>query len=182
MSRGRRGATSCARPRASPSSQAAIAAIQEYAGTTGRSPWDVGYTGRVGTPATQALRLARDAGLCHDIAASLPHAATMPGFQVWAAAEQRHAFASMALDRGLVMGMPVEEARRFAAAAIRHATALKELPDGLASIEAMGMPADSLESVLLAARAIVRDGPASAPKESKSIETLDKKGVRYSVW
>ena len=162
--------------------QTAIAAIQEYASANSRSPWDVGYTGRVGTPATQALRLARDAGFCNDIAACLPEGAQAPGFQIWAAAEERHAFASMALDRGLVMGMPVEEARRFAAAALRHATALKALPDGPALVEAMGIPAGSVEAVSIAAHAIVRDGTRPDPRDSKSVDTLDKKGVRYSIW
>ena len=162
--------------------QTAIAAIQEYAAISGRSPWDVGYTGRVGSPATQALRLARDAGLCNDIAATLPDGPAAAGFHIWGIAEERHAFASMALDRGLVMGMPLDEARRFASAAIKHAAALKNLPDGLASIEAIGIPAGALEAVILAARAIVPAGPLPDPRDGKSVDPLDKKGIRYSVW
>lgn len=165
-----------------PDVQTAIAAIQEYAALSSRSPWDVGYTGRVGSPATQALRLARDAGLCSDIAATLPDGPAATGFQMWGVAEERHAFASMALDRGLVMGMPLEEARRFASAAIKHANVLKTLPDGLASIEAIGIPAGALEGVILAARAIVPDGPLADTREGKAIQALDKKGVRYSIW
>lgn len=162
--------------------QTAISAIQEYANISGRSPWDVGYTGRVGSAATQALRLARDAGLCLDIAATLAEGEAAPGFRIWGVAEERHAFASMALDRGLVMGMPLEEARRFASAAIRHATALKSLPDGMAALDAMGIPAGAVDAVLLAARPIVPDGPLNRPAEGKSVEALDRKGVRYSVW
>jgi hypothetical protein len=171
------------RPPPSPADvHSVISAIQEYAALSGHSPWDVGYTGRVGAPATQALRLARDAGICNDIASTLPDGAAAAGFQIWGVAEERHAFASMALDRGLVMGMPLEEARRFAAAAARHATTLKTLPDGLASIEAIGIPAGALDAVLLAARAIVPDGSLTDPRDGKSVEALDKKGVRYAVW
>ena len=162
--------------------QAAILAIQEYASVTGRSPWNVGYTGRVGSAATQALRLARDAGICADIAATLPDGATAPGFQIWHEAEQRHAFVSMALDRGLVMGMPLDEARRFASSAMQRANALKAAPDALAAMAVAGLPVASVEAVIIAARAIMPDGPPPCSPYGKSVETPDMKGFRYTVW
>jgi hypothetical protein len=162
--------------------QAALAGIQEYASATGRSPWNVGYTGRVGSPATQALRLSRDAGLCSDIAAALPGGPAARGFAIWTEAEEHHAFASMALDRSLVMGMPVEEARRFASAAIRRGAALLAAPPGTKPLDAAGLPPDSLAAVMLAARAIMPNGPQPRSWESKSVDALDKVGVRYSIW
>jgi hypothetical protein len=161
--------------------QAAIAAVQEYASITGRSPWDVGYTGRIGSPATQALRLARDAGICSDIAASLPDGPAMPGFAIWSAAEERHAFASMALDRSLVMGMPVEEAQRFASAVLRHAAAIKAAPDGSTASEGPGFHGASLEAVALAARAVMPNGPQPRRWEA-TVESLEQRGVKYMVW
>jgi hypothetical protein len=159
-----------------------IAAVQNYAGTTGRSPWNVGYTGRVGSAATQALRLARDAAICCDIAADLPEGPNAGGFQIWTQAEDCHAFSSMTLDPTLVRGLTVEDARRFASAALRHATMLLALPGGIAAIEASGIPAPSVTAAINHAKAIVSDGPLPRPWEAKPVPEVNQGAGPRVIW
>ena len=159
-----------------------ISAIQEYAITTGRSPWDVAYARRGGSPATQALRLARDAAACCDIAAGLPGGPDAQGFPIWVEGEERHAFASMSLDRSLVMGMVFDEALRFASSALRRADKLAALPDGPAILEAEGLPPDSLKMVAVVARAVVPNGPRPRPWEGKAGNSTGGTVGQPKVW
>jgi hypothetical protein len=161
---------------------AALAGVQEYATTTGRSPWNVGYTGHAGAAAVQALRLACDAATCSDVAAGIGARVAAPGFQIWTEAEECHAFASMALDPSLVIAMPPEARHRMASAAVRRANALLAAPGGLATLNAVGFAPASLEAVMLAARDILPNGPEPRRWECRSVEALDKLGARYSVW
>jgi hypothetical protein len=159
-----------------------VSAIQEYAITTGRSPWDVRYARRGGSPGAQALRLARDAAACCDIAARLPEGLEAQGFPIWSEGEERHAFASMALDRSLVMGMLYDEALRFASSALRRASKLATAPDGPAIIEAEGLPPDSLKMVAAIARAVVPDGPRPRPWEGKAGDPTGAIVGQPKVW
>jgi curved DNA-binding protein CbpA len=157
----------------------AVSGIQNYAAITGRSPWDVGsawWSGGSlrGTPASRALRLARDAAACGDIAAGMPGGRDAPGFRIWSEAEERHAFAAMALDRTLMREMLYDDALRFASAAVRHADSLAKSPGGHAAIEAAGLPADSLKAVAFAARSILPDGPQPRPWETAAMAARQK--------
>jgi len=64
----------------------------------------------------------------------------------------------------------------------QRANALKAAPDALAAMAVAGLPVASVEAVIIAARAIMPDGPPPCSPYGKSVETPDMKGFRYTVW
>ncbi|MBV9749373.1 MAG: hypothetical protein JO157_11210 [Acetobacteraceae bacterium] len=97
-----------------------VRAVQAYAESEALSPLLVGYSGP-GRPAQQALGLYRDARILRD-AVGEPVPAP-----IWQQAIDVHAFAVVALDRRILLELPLTEAYELAAAAVRHADlALRE--------------------------------------------------------
>ncbi|HET7883984.1 MAG TPA: hypothetical protein VFL55_24065 [Acetobacteraceae bacterium] len=98
-----------------------VLTVQHYAATAELSPMLVAYTGPI-RPAMQALSLLRDARTLRDAVAA--SAAGGPGrAAIWQRALEFHAFAIVALDHGMLLDLPMEEAYEIAAAAVRHADA-----------------------------------------------------------
>lgn len=103
-----------------------ILTLQSYAEESGLSPFAVGYSGP-GRPAAQALSLLRDARTLRDAV----HAAEAGGEEradFWQRAIDFHAFAVVALDHRILLDLPLADAYKLAAAAIRQAEAAMRAP------------------------------------------------------
>ena len=106
-----------------------ISTVQSYATETGLSPLLVAYSGP-GRPITQAF------GLLHDARAL--HQAVSAGGDgedhrlIWREAVGFHSYAIVALDRRILLDLPLEDAYEIATAAIRHADAAVQCPHRVA--------------------------------------------------
>ena len=100
----------------------AVRKAQLWAAANGMDLLCVPYAGAVSVPAMQAVMLSRDAGTLASLALELPGHDAAPGHAMWADAEEMHAFAALALDRGVILRLEVAEAERLASCAVRYAT------------------------------------------------------------
>ena len=104
---------------------AALQIIEEWASLRGCQLMKVGYEGSAGTLADCARGLAYDAISCMELSAELPHGKG-GGYGRWERAVERHSYAAVALDFGVLQHMPFDKARLIAAAAIRHVAAMSD--------------------------------------------------------
>jgi len=102
-----------------------ILAVQSYAEKSGLAPMLAGYSGR-GRLALQALGLMRDARTVRD---AVREAGEEDRAAMWQRAIDFHAFAVVALEHGMLLELPMDEAYEVAAAAIRLETAARTTPD-----------------------------------------------------
>ena len=100
-----------------------ILSLQSYAENSGLSPMMVGYSGP-GKPAAQALSLWRDARTLRDAVSGYSECAS-----VWQRAIDFHAFAIVALNRRILLYLPLDDAYELAAAATRQAEDAMRSPD-----------------------------------------------------
>ena len=102
---------------------AALQIVEEWASLHGSQLMKVGYEGSAGTLADCARGLAYDAISCLELSAALPHGKGGGEYGRWECAVERHSYAAVALDFGMLQHMPFDKARMIAAAAIRHVAA-----------------------------------------------------------
>lgn len=94
--------------------------VEEWASIRGCQLLKVGYEGTLGTFADRARGLAYDAISCMGLSAKLPDGEGGPGYRRWECAVERHSYAAVALDPGILRHISFDKARIIAASAIRH--------------------------------------------------------------
>lgn len=147
-----------------------IAIIQDWSLQTGKNPFVLAYEHRRVSP-DDAPSLAFDASTCLAIAEALPEGADAPGFGMWEAAEEFHAFAVMVVRPRVLKTMEWSKAQSFASAAARQAQAALDDP-GLRLPEfpnSDGRPQP--RCVLAATRFAIPDGPL--PRRTSTIKPVD---------
>ena len=113
-----------------------------------------------GKRAQQALDLLRDACTLHDAVCAAPEGGEMRA-SFWQRAIDLHAFAVVALDPRVLLNLPLDEAYRIAAAAVRQADAAVQTPDAVEMpLLPFGFPF-APEVVALHARACLPDKGAA---------------------
>ena len=100
-----------------------LSVVQEWSTISGKNALMVPYGGRRHTIQECAQHLLSDAMTSVEIAQDLPDGLTAPGFQVWEAAEEFHAYAVVSMVPQSLRNMTFERARGCAAAAGRLAQA-----------------------------------------------------------
>ena len=108
-----------------------IEIVQEWGDRSGRNPFFIDLDGeeRGEMLARQAVALAADACICTTIAAGRSGGTKAPGFGIWEAAEEFHAYAVLSLNSRFLTSMDYDKAQLIASAASRFATAAIGNPD-----------------------------------------------------
>ncbi len=104
---------------------AVVSAVQLWCTTRRRPAMHVPYTGRRGSPAMQAVSLARDALACAKLAERWPGIVSRPEAKAWSEAAGRHGYAGIAMDLDVIMELDVDTAASIAIHATRFATVLE---------------------------------------------------------
>ena len=105
---------------------ALLQAVEGWAAMRGCRLLEVGYEGSVGTFADRARSLAYDAISCAELSAELPGGEGGDGYRRWERAVERHGYAAVALDPGILQRISFDKAKVIAAAAIRRVHAMSE--------------------------------------------------------
>lgn len=112
-----------------PDTMSDIASVQSYAAETGLSPLLVAYSGP-GKPVAQATGLLHDARTLHSAASTEGDGEDQRS--LWQQAIDFHSYAIVALDRRILLDLPLEDTYEIATAAIRHADAAMQYPHQVA--------------------------------------------------
>lgn len=104
---------------------AVLQVVVEWASINDSQLLKVGYEGSFGTFADRARGLAYDAISCMELSAELPGQGAA-GYCRWERAVERHSYAAIALDPGIIQRISFDKAKIIAASAIRHVNATAE--------------------------------------------------------
>ena len=108
-----------------------IEIVQEWGEHSGKNPFFIDFDGKEQGEmlARQAVALAADACICATIAAGRTGGTEAPGFGIWEAAEEFHAYAVLSINSRFLTLMDYDKAQLMASAASRFATAAIANPD-----------------------------------------------------
>ena len=105
---------------------AVLQIVEDWASVRECQLLNVGYEGSVGTYADRARALAYDAISCMELSAELSDGKGGAGYARWERAVERHSYAAVALDAGILQRISFDKARTIAASAIQHVRATAE--------------------------------------------------------